>query len=487
MTSSSKISGGGDISNGATLLMLGTILSQGLVLLSAPVMTRLFSPEQFGVFGVYVAIFAFFNITTSLRYELAIPLPRTQTFALNIMVLCFMLTMLTVILAFLLAYFWGQKTFELLGVSFHEAIIWVLPCGLLFGGAYKSLTFWAFRNNAFKDVAGARVLQGAGLSASQVLLGLASVGSVGLMMGHAIGFMCAAIGLALLISRIAVDQWRSVSISRICSAATRYRKFPIFSSWSDLINVIGSQFPTLFVAAVFSPIEAGFYLLANRVANAPVAVIAEATSKSLMAAAAKNRGKPELVGISRNVFKLLLRTGLGPMAMIALIAPELTSIVFGDEWVDTGTYLRLLVLWTLSVYLFVPLMSLYTVLELQKQELVFQVLIFSARIGGLIIGSIVGTIQDALLFFSIAAALSYTASGIWILRKVGVSFRALIYDMLSEIGLAAMQIGCISLVGLGVSFAGFLETSELAVLEIAMVTAIGLGIFLNARYRLRSI
>ncbi|NVJ98902.1 MAG: oligosaccharide flippase family protein [Alphaproteobacteria bacterium] len=481
MTAAPENRSEGSVSGSATLLMAGTVLSQAAVLLAAPLLTRLFSPEQFGVFGVYVAIFAFFNITTSLRYELAMPLPKRKSFALNILVLCFLLTFLTVVLAYVLAEAFGARAFAFLGVSFHDPIIWILPSGLLFGGLFKALTFWSFRNNAFKHVAAARVCQGIGLSGSQVLLGLAGVGSVGLIYGHAIGFLCAALGLTFVVLAIPARQWRALSLRRIYVAAVRYRKFPIFSSWSDLINVIGAQFPTLFVAGVFSPTVAGFYLLANRVANAPVAVIAEATSKSLMAAAAKKRGTPDLPIMARKVFRLLLRTGVGPMAMIAMIAPNASSLIFGEEWVVAGSYLRLLILWTLSVYLFVPLMSLYTVLELQRQELGFQVLIFTARVAGMILGAVTGSIYEALLYFSIAAALSYTACGVWILRRLKIAPSEQLLDLGRELGLATLQVGFVWLVGYLVSLLEGVEPTLFAAMQIGVVTTVGLGVLWSAR------
>lgn len=462
-------------------MMAGTVAGQLAVLAGAPILTRLFTPEQFGIFGVYASIFAFFNIATSLRYELATPLPKRDSFSLNILVLCFLLTMLTAALAFGVAKSFGAEAFAFLGVGFHEPIIWILPVGLLFGGTYKAMTFWAFRTNAFRHVAVARVFQGAGLTAMQVLLGIIGVGSVGLVWGHAFGFICASLALALVLLKTSRNQWRAVSWRRVAAAAKRYRRFPIFSSWSDLINVVGSQFPTVFIAAVFSPAVAGFYLLANRVANAPVAVVAEATSKSLLAAAAKKRGTPDLPVMSRKVFCLLLRTGVGPMAMIALIAPNASALVFGEAWIEAGTYLRLLIMWTLSVFVFVPLMSLYTVLELQKQELGFQVLIFGARVLGLVYGATTGSIYDALLYFSVAAAVSYTACGIWILRKSGVRAVEQVKDVIRELGFAAIQVAVVVFACFLLARFGLGEGSLFAAMQIGVVTFVGLGVLWSAR------
>ena len=68
------------------ILVGGTISAQVIVLLASPILTRIYSPEEFGILSVYSAILAFFTIFASLRYELAIPLPEKKEAANHILI-----------------------------------------------------------------------------------------------------------------------------------------------------------------------------------------------------------------------------------------------------------------------------------------------------------------------------------------------------------------------------------------------------------------
>jgi O-antigen/teichoic acid export membrane protein len=53
----------------------GSALGQGLVVASAPLLTRLYTPADFGVLAVYGSIVSLVAVVAALRYEFAIALP----------------------------------------------------------------------------------------------------------------------------------------------------------------------------------------------------------------------------------------------------------------------------------------------------------------------------------------------------------------------------------------------------------------------------
>ncbi len=66
----------GRFARSVALVTTGTALGQGLVLVSAPLLTRLYTPTDFGVLAVYGSIVSLVAVAASLRYELAIALSR---------------------------------------------------------------------------------------------------------------------------------------------------------------------------------------------------------------------------------------------------------------------------------------------------------------------------------------------------------------------------------------------------------------------------
>lgn len=69
-------------------LVSGTTLAQVITILSAPIISRLFAPQAFGVLNVFTSIAGIVSIVICLRYEYAIILPEDDTDAINIFALC---------------------------------------------------------------------------------------------------------------------------------------------------------------------------------------------------------------------------------------------------------------------------------------------------------------------------------------------------------------------------------------------------------------
>ena len=59
-----------------TILSGGFLLGQLLILATSPILTRLFTPAEFGVYAVFTALTGIFGNVLSMRYELAVPIAK---------------------------------------------------------------------------------------------------------------------------------------------------------------------------------------------------------------------------------------------------------------------------------------------------------------------------------------------------------------------------------------------------------------------------
>src|SRR5579859_6097194 len=71
-----------------SIMLTGAAGGQAVSLLLSPLLTRLYSPQEFGTLSVYSAIVAILVVISSLRYELALPLVRDDEDAVNLMAVC---------------------------------------------------------------------------------------------------------------------------------------------------------------------------------------------------------------------------------------------------------------------------------------------------------------------------------------------------------------------------------------------------------------
>ena len=91
-----------EYSQNVLILMMGTTLSQAIPVVITPILTRIYTPEDFGIYAIFVAIITILGSIVSGRYELAILLPERDDdainiFALGLLIITFMV-MITVII-----------------------------------------------------------------------------------------------------------------------------------------------------------------------------------------------------------------------------------------------------------------------------------------------------------------------------------------------------------------------------------------------------
>lgn len=482
-----KLLPAGGFARGATILVSGTAVGQGLVMLSSPVLTRLYTREEFGILAVYGAIVAIVTLISSLRYEVAVPLPERERGGVDLLVLSILIVICFALVSMVGVLILGDRIAVWTGTPGLAAYLWLMPIGILLGGLNKALTYWALRKKAFRVLGIVRVQKGIGMAVSQMALGYFRFGALGLILGHILGV---AGGLIRLIRHTARTSWKLLTSTRpagLWAGALRYQRFPKYSVWSDLANVAGTQLPFIILSGIYSATVAGMYMLAHRVALAPVALVAEATGKVFMANAVGARREGALPALTFGVFRFLLRAGLGPLAIVSVVAPELFAIIFGTDWRGAGEYLQYIITWIGAVFVFAPLTTLYAVLERQDVEFRFQVTLLATRLGFLAIGAFFGGVAMAICLYATSAALVYLGFGCWLLGAAGVSASRVIREILAEVSVAGFGAAALALIGwVG---AGVLSVHKVTVGLVVLVIGLAFIVLflLRARAALRNV
>lgn len=390
----------------------GTAAGQGLAILAAPLLTRLYGPESFGYLGVYMAVLAVLVTVASLRYQVAIPLPERSEGAMNLVALSLaVLLAVTALVALLLALF-GPVFARLLGAEGLAPYWWLLPLGLLGAGVYQVLNYWSIRTEAFGALARTKLTQALGTVAAQLGLGLVTGGAFGLLAGDALG-RAAGSGTLLRLARARPDwQWRQVSRRSLAEIARRYRRFPLLSSGSALLNSLGLQLALLLATILYTPVVTGHFALTQRIVGVPMTLIGTAVSQVYLAEAAKQRRR-QREGLKRLYLKSSLRlflVGLAPITLLALAGPPLFAFVFGSEWLEAGRYARILAPMFLAQFVVVPLSQTLNVLERQGLQLGWDTARLLLVLGAFVLGQRLSLppVQTFILY-SAAGTLAYLA------------------------------------------------------------------------------
>ena len=88
----------------ALMIAGGTIIGQGTLLVAIPFLTRLFTPNEMGLYAMFIAIAGVFAIVAALHYELVIPLPKSDLHARLITKIAIIIVVSVSLLTFCIIY-----------------------------------------------------------------------------------------------------------------------------------------------------------------------------------------------------------------------------------------------------------------------------------------------------------------------------------------------------------------------------------------------
>jgi O-antigen/teichoic acid export membrane protein len=155
----SRLPGKGFAANVA-FMVTGTALGQAASIVLAPVLTRLYTPDQFGYLSVYTAALTIFGVIAVLGFELAIPIAASEVELANLLAISGVtLTATTGVIA-LAAGLLSDEALHFIWLGQLASDRYLLPLGFACLGGYYVMVAAATRAGAFRDIAATRISQG---------------------------------------------------------------------------------------------------------------------------------------------------------------------------------------------------------------------------------------------------------------------------------------------------------------------------------------
>jgi len=314
-------------------LVGGTAGSQVITVASAPILTRLYGPESFGVLAAFTSILALLNVMSSLRYELAIAVPEDDEEAFALLWLCFLLVAISTALTTVGVALLGNRLVDWLQQPALRYLLWMLPVGVLLTGLYQPLSYWAIRQQQFSLLAQTKLSQSSFNLITNILA--APLGTIGLLMGQIVS---QSVGVAAILRQSSRVLWRGPKDSRVVlwKLLRQYSHFGLYSSPAGLINTIGNQVPNLIFASAFGMAELGQLALAQRLLLLPASLIGSAVSQVFLSKASKFFRAGKLPALLKMSYKKLFVYGVLSCSCIFFVVTPLVPLMFGGEWAQLG-------------------------------------------------------------------------------------------------------------------------------------------------------
>ncbi|PCD87718.1 lipopolysaccharide biosynthesis protein [Vibrio mediterranei] len=379
-------------------LVSGTALAQLAPIIVTPVLTRLYTPEEFGYLALYIAIGSILSMVVTGRYELAILVPKTDKVALNVMALSVTLSLLVSLVLLIFIVVFSEAFVAYFNISSPYEWLYLVPFSTAIVGIYQSYSYWCNRKAKYKDMALSRVVQSGSVSASQLGLGYLNLGLWGLLIGHIVG---QTLSLLYLVSRGRNNRKEGINVLRIKGTAKKYKKFPKYLILAHTINATSSQSPSILISTLYNTTITGFFLITQRVLQVPISLISGAIGEVFRQKASSQYAS---TGTCRDLFVrmllVLIFVSIVPFMTLYLYIQDIFNLFLGEDWSLAGEYAKILLPVYFMRFVSSPLSSMFIIAEAQKLDLIWQVLLQMMVIMSFVIGYFFDSVEIALILFS---------------------------------------------------------------------------------------
>lgn len=393
-------------------LMTGTAFAQALPIAVSPILTRLYTPADFGVFAMYMAIASILGVLVTGRYELAILIPKRDRDAIHIATLSAGLSVVISGLLLLVVMVFNQAIVQLLGHPELSAWLYWVPASTLLSGVYQSLNYWSNRKSQYKRMAISRTAQSGSASLAQLGAGYAGAGATGLVGGQLAGQVLSTAVLTRLLCQEDKALIQTIQKGRIVALAKKYLNFPKYLIVAHGFNTASSQMPVMLLGALFNSATAGFYTLTQRVMGAPITLVAGALSDVFRQEASHAYAlHGNCKAIYKKTLKRLMLIAAIPFLVFFFIAPSLFSFVFGEDWCIAGEYAQILTPMFFLKFVTSPISQIAVIAQQQKIDLWWQIALFVLVVVTFLVGNLLENPAHTLLIFSGIYSLMYLIAG----------------------------------------------------------------------------
>ncbi|WP_416916235.1 MAG: lipopolysaccharide biosynthesis protein [Roseicyclus sp.] len=363
------------------ILTGGTAVANGITVLVTPVLTRVFTPEQFGSLAVFMALVAIVGTIVTLRYEVLIVPQATDQEAKNVVFLSIFLASL--LGATLMAFsFWvPNQIWDFLitgGITFSIQAVFMLGSA---SAIVAVVVAFLNRHQLYKEIAWLKILQSFVFAAFAIFLGVQGA-SGGLILAHSVGI---AVVFFVCLSKIGLPSQNqiaeSISTAKRCNVAPRYM-LP-----TAIVDVVTMQLPFFLISAWFNSAEAGQFSLAWRVLGFPALLLGIAVSQVFFqrfVAAWPDHTAARLLLLK--TWRAMSLIGFIPMLAIFLYGDVLFAFLFGQEWARSGQMAEVLAPMLFLMFLHSPTSSASIALGLQRKVFLLSLILLITRPCSFLIG-----------------------------------------------------------------------------------------------------
>jgi O-antigen/teichoic acid export membrane protein len=360
-------------------LMMGSTLAQAIPIAITPILTRLYTPEDFGVLALFIAITSILGSVATGQYEQAIILPKKEEDAIHIAALSLLIALCFSIFLLIIVIFLSAQITSL--IDDQEITFWLyfVPLVVLITGLFNVLNYLHTRKKLYKDLSKIMIYRSTMGATAQISIGLLKTGATGLITGQILSHLVANIRLMSNVRREYVDI--KLNLKKIKQVSKRYKNFFLYSIIGTLSNTSAQYIVNILITSIYNFTTLGFFYLAQRVLVIPSMVVGSSFSQVFYEAATKEKQKK---GSATQIYKkTLLKLSLLSAFFfppVYFFAEDVFAFFLGDKWKASGKIAVLLLPLIVAQFIASTLAMIFFVFERQRILLIWQILLLISSI-----------------------------------------------------------------------------------------------------------
>lgn len=356
-----------DFIKNTSILVLGTIVSQVIPVLIMPILTRVYSPEDFGQYALFMSVIGILSVVATARYEVAIILPRSSRSSLNIlifsMIFSFFFSLLTLVVV---SFCW-----VFLDASFDGFLLFFVPLAVFSISISQSLRLWLNKNKDYKKMALSNVEQSVCTGASQLAIALVQRAGSGLVYGQVLSQILISISLLKYCWKDLYGYDLSKNKLRIYALAKRYFYLVKYGVPALLTSRVAQESLFFLVAIFFSDKILGFVMIVQRLVGLPASVISTNLGSVFYERVARCRKDESFSLVKKYIFFLIFMSFPVFLVYYALFI-KFFVFIFGEQWLGAVDYAVYFFIVAAFSFVFSPLTVLFNYYELQGWNFIWQ-------------------------------------------------------------------------------------------------------------------
>lgn len=401
-------------------LMMGTAMAQAIPLAASPILTRLYTPADFGMLSLFMAVTSIFGVIACGRYELAIQLADDEKEAVNVAALSLLIALVLSSVLLLVALLFRISLARMLGNEAIAPWLFAIPLAVLLSGVTTVLSYLNSRGKCFSDIATSNVVKSTVLVTLQAGFGSIKAGGGGLITGQVASMLAANVRLYRNATQ-GRPLRNTVTWQRMCEGAKKYINQPKYTLWASLANSLSLNVASIMISNLYMGAALGHYALVQRVLSAPAALIGGSIGQVFFQRASEAK---RTTGSARHVF---LKTSFGLLIiavpayiLLYFVVDRLFAFVFGEAWRVAGRYAQIMVPLFAVRFIISPLSVVNQVNRQNLGGMVSQLLFLGASVAVMIGCAWAGfSMEQMLKVFTGVMVVLYGGYYVYIYRTTG--------------------------------------------------------------------